>query len=187
VLRVQEQDRNRLAARAGCDLVSAILSYWWMCLEASDRISSAAPLRLDHLTGCVSLVHSSCLLKAIPNDLESIQSYFHTEMSAGVSTKAVELEKNMMDAHALPLTPSRQAPRYDQLDTEKASALPDVSDSFAYEFVPPPGFLTPEKHALLKAFHTIQYRLTFKVGVAVDLARDDHPQHGIAHMSNFRA
>jgi hypothetical protein len=45
--------------RAGCNLVTASLSYWWMYLEASNRISSAALLRLDHLTSCVSLAHSS--------------------------------------------------------------------------------------------------------------------------------
>jgi hypothetical protein len=35
--------------------------------------------------------------------------------------------------------------RYNQLDIEKVSALPDVPDSFAYKlkFVPPPGPLTP--------------------------------------------
>lgn len=52
---------------------------------------------------------------------------------------------------------------YRQLDIEKVNALPDVPSNFAYKLAPP-GPLTPERQLLLKAFHTIQYRLTFKSG-----------------------
>jgi hypothetical protein len=44
--------------------------------------------------------------------------------------------------------------RYNQLDIEKVSALPDVPDSFAYKFkfVPPPGPLTPGKTRTAQGF-----------------------------------
>lgn len=75
----------------------------------------------------------------------------------GGSTTAV-MKRDLVPHHSPLLI------RYNQLDIEKVSALPDVPNSFAYKFVPHPGSLTPEKHALLKAFHTIQHHLTLEVG-----------------------
>ena len=83
-----------------------------------------------------------------------------------------ERKSILMDFHALPLTHSHQVrpARHRKGRRRRPDSLrtnPHIT----------PGPLTPERHALLKAFHTIQYRWTFKVGVVVDLARDDHPQH----------
>ncbi|GAB7325350.1 hypothetical protein MBLNU13_g09392t2 [Cladosporium sp. NU13] len=58
---------------------------------------------------------------------------------------------------------------YSKLDVDKVHALPDVPADFVYKYAPVRGATTGNQRLLLKAFHLIQYSLSFKVGGKGDI------------------
>lgn len=77
---------------------------------------------------------------------------------------------------------------YSKLDVRKINALPDVPADFMYKFAPVGGATTDKQRVLLKAFHIIQYTLSFKVGskkettqyLDQELAKINREQHVVA-------